>query len=204
VSKPRFVAMIANQRSGTHLIRGCVNSHPRAYCPPEPMFHCPPQTDEEMLAFLEQYRGIAPDVVLIDVKYNQITPPVEAWLRGCRVLHLIRRDVRRMFFSRELRRWMAAHPEERKNYHPPEKVPQIPFDRDKFRRFVRDVKQYQACFTPLETTRLYYEDLTENRNVVALPGWAGRILCGLLEIPYHRLYASGVKGAPTDIKDYWQ
>jgi len=201
--KPRLVAMIANQRSGTHLIRYCVNSHPLAYCPPEPLFHQRLGSDSAMARFLEQYRDVDEDVVLIDIKYNQITDTVERWLREQRVLHLIRRDVRRQFFSRELRNWMGAHRGENHGYHPPETVPQIPFDQAEFDGFREAVKLYIKAFTPLETTRLYYEDLTNNQSVEVLAEWAGRILCALLEIPYRPLTASDRKEAPSNIEGYW-
>jgi len=161
-------------------------------------------SDAAVRRFLSQYNDVDERVVLIDIKYNQITDPVERWLREQRVPHLIRRDVRRQFFSRELRRWMAAHKGEDHGYHPPERVPQIPFDKSAFRHFAAQVAEYRDRFTPLETTRLYYEDLTNNQNVGVLPAWAGRILCALLEIPYRPLTARGRKESPTDIEGYWK
>jgi hypothetical protein len=196
--------MIAQQRSGTHLIRHCVNSHPYALCPPEPLFHQALASDAEMQSFLAQYNDVDEHVVLIDIKYNQITDPVERWLEGQRVLHLIRRDRRRQFFSRELRRWMAEHKGEDHGYYPPEHAPQIRFDQAEYDLFYREVEQNIAYFTLLETTRLYYEDLTDNQPVEVLPAWAGRILCALLAVPYRPLTARGKKDAPTDIEGYWE
>ena len=39
---------------------------------------------------------------MLDVKYNQISPPVEELLRKIPVIHLLRKDLRRLYFSGEL------------------------------------------------------------------------------------------------------
>jgi len=204
MTMPRFVAMIANQRSGTHLIRGCTNDHPSVFCPAEPLFHTFLQTDDEMQVFLKQYQGVEREVVLIDIKYNQITPPVERWLKRQRVLHLIRRDVKRQFFSRQLRNWMAANDGDKRGIMPlGPNPPHIPFDEAQFRQYAETVRKHIARFTPLETTRLYFEDLTHNKCVISMPEWAGRILCALMEVPYQRMVTRTRKESPENMQEGW-
>lgn len=66
----RFVGMIANQRSGTHLMRGCFNSHPDVFCPPEPLYRCAPDTHGGLVEFIRSFDGDDRKIVL-DIKYDQ-------------------------------------------------------------------------------------------------------------------------------------
>lgn len=195
-----IAVMIAKQRSGTHLIRNLVNSHPRAYCPPEPFFHRAPQNREALVSVLYECliagKENGAQAILIDIKYDQITKVIEDWIKThkIQVLHLIRRDAKRQFYSKKLReyqeRYRAEHSEE------PEIIP-IPFCEKEFKEHVDLVTAYIARFSELETCRMYYEKLTDNWPTAFIDKYEEMKLCDLLGVKYHQLYCTPKKDAPT-------
>lgn len=197
--------MLANQRSGTHMIRDAVNSHPDAYCPPEPFFHQCPKGDE-IDQYLQRLSGER-RVVLVDVKYHQARPDLYCHIKesGQRVLHLVRRDAEAQWFSIQRRRWLALHEAERHKYDSPRTAPRIPFDRAAFDRFVARRDQDIERAGRVETVRFYYEDLTGGGGEVDfLPEWASRALCRLMDLDYRGpLAVETRKSSPVNYGDYW-
>lgn len=205
MSELRVAWMLANMRSGTHMIRDAVNSHPDGYCPPEPFFHqCPDRAGiEEYLAGLSGEDR----AVLIDVKYHQASPDLYRRLKesGEKVLHLVRRDSEAQWFSIQCRRWLALHKEERGKYAAPQVVPRILFDRVAFERFMAQRDKDIAKAQQVETEQLYYEDLTAGGHEIdQLPDWASRVLCAVVGLDYRGpLGVETRKSSPVNYKAYW-
>jgi len=200
----QFAVMLAHPRSGTHLLRDAVNSHPDAVCPIEWFYRQRP-TENELAAALAEFRALGKHGVLVDVKYEQCSDAIEKWVRAesVPVLHLVRRDIEAMWFSHCLRREMTMHPELETQHAEPNDWPALAWDLEGFLNYRDMVLAYREQFEPLETVRIYYEDLTGNRPTTALPRWAARVLCAILDVRDRRLVASGKKEAPTDYKEFW-
>lgn len=216
--------LMALQRSGTHLITSCVNSHPAARGLPEPFFHRPPQTAVDCESVLVECvdlirrqdieNGCTTQAMLLDIKYDQCSEIVKEYLLrdpDIPVLHLVRRDKKRQFFSWKLRVWWETP----KNRIPlpdypdfqtycAQYVPQIPFDQAEFDHYCKGTSSFMEELTPFENVRIYYEDITANHNVEVLPTMYDRILCALLGVPYAPLTSRTVKEAPSDPEPYWR
>lgn len=200
----RYAAMIAHQRSGTHLIRETVNSHPNAWCAIEPFYRSAPQTEEELQAKIEHNTRDGPGILvcLFDIKYNQITPVVEEWLRSpdVPVMHLVRNDAEAHYFSWMLFRHMAKHPEDRgKN-----KTPRIKFDARHFSRWTQMIKRLRDKHQHFADLRISYEALTGGgHNVTELSLAMSYRLCAFLEVKPQILTTPMPKTAPEDYRAYW-
>jgi hypothetical protein len=198
--------MIANQRSGTHLIRSAVNSHPDAVCPVEPFYRNPVNTFVDLKHWMKQFDGIDEKAVLIDVKYDQITAPVRRLMGKAPVLHLVREDLKRIYFSILLRHWdhHIATPEEKRRWKAGEHTPKMPFDEARFNRFAERVRAARARYAPYVDETLTYEALTGNQEIHELPVWASEKLCRFLEVEVRPLTAGFKKLAPSTIDDCWE
>lgn len=199
----RFAGMIANQRSGTHLMRSAFNSHPELACPAEPLYRTYIQSAKHLREFLEQYSGMDARVVL-DVKYDQITPPVETFFRTVPVIHLIRRDLERMFFSVQWRRYRfhvetAAQKERRSATG---EMPTLVLSRHEFEQFARRVQAYREQYGELAGLDLVYEELTGNQEIRVFPEGAGREVCEFLGVAYHPMTVGFKKCSPSDIEPH--
>jgi hypothetical protein len=193
-----LAAIMAQQRSGTHMLGSFIGSHPRMKYTGEIFCRNVPQTVEQMNQMLGRIMCGGWSVIVLDVKYNQISPPMEELLNWIPVIHLIRKDTRRLYFSGELHTYYGQHPEAREKGV----IPTFQFNRGRYQAILR--ARYEAIqrFSRLEDLRLVYEDLTNNQEITELPEWAGRQICHLLGVEYQPLTTDYTKNAPADIEPY--
>jgi hypothetical protein len=193
-----LAAIMAQQRSGTHMLGSFIGSHPEMKYTGEIFCRNVPQTVAQMDRTLGRIVCGGFKVIVLDVKYNQISPPVEELLNWIPVIHLIRKDTRRLYFSGELHSYYGAHPEAREQGV----IPKFKFDRARYQAIVRARQEAIQRFSRLEDMRLVYEDLTNDQQITELPEWAGRQICHVLGVEYHPLTTDYTKNAPADIEPY--
>jgi len=195
----RFIVLMAYQRSGTHMLGNAIASHPRLRYADEIFRNDPPQSLEAAIDVIRQYDH--PDIVTcLDIKYNQIAAALPL-IEQMRVIHLVRRDDVAHWFSGLWKSYAKRHPDamqaiERGEY------PAIPFDRAGFEKFAARKAAYVAKFSYLEDVRLYYEDLTSNRQIAVLPEQAEIAICNLAGVERWPLSITGKKDAPANYRDY--
>lgn len=191
-----IMTVMAFPRAGTNMLGWAIHSHPQMHYVSElfhPRKHCGhPRTAADVVAAIERYDEPGAAVLCLDTKYNQITPALEEFLRGVKVIHLVRRDTLRHWFSFKFRTH-RKHPERGA----------IAFDRDEYERFLRRVTRLREKLSYLEDLRLVYEDLTGDRQISALPEWASRRICDLAGVDFYPLTTHTKKGAPMDIEGLW-
>jgi len=226
-----FVVIMTTQRSGSNFLGSCLNSHPnithigpifgsargwgyQGRCSKfinsyERLVDCLKRIQEEYLSL--------PNVKMIslDIKYNWIKPALEAFLTKIKVIHLIRRDEKRLMLSHlvwsKYRKtsvpnrasWNVMYDESaKKKLFALQSNPREKFvvNEEKFERNMARVRRWKIQFAPLEDLRLYYEDLTENKEIQRLPHWASVKICKLLNLEYYPLIASTQKIVQDDIK----
>ena len=71
--KYRYLVIMAQQRSGTHLLGSCIDSHPRIKYTGELFCRNIPQTVQAMQDRIRQVSSGDFDVMCLDIKYNQIS-----------------------------------------------------------------------------------------------------------------------------------
>ena len=190
----RFIAIMAHQRSGTHFLGSAVASHPdikytgEIFCR-----HVPSRMSDVRARILRVACGAK--VICLDTKYNQISPPLEKFLarHEVKVIHLVRRDRLAAYFSGELHTWRGKHPDA-------DEVPTFCFNLDRYRKIEKSVQRRMRRFGYLTDLRLYYEDLTNNQDTVALPVWASRMICDLVGVYNMQMTTSYGKEAPVDYR----
>jgi hypothetical protein len=191
-----FIAIMAQQRSGTHFLGTAIGSHPDIEYTGELFCRDIPHTERQMI---DQIGRVVGDtrVVCLDCKYNQISAPVEAFLarHEVKVIHLVRRDRLAAYFSGELHTWRGEHPD---SGH----TPTFDFDLRKYNEIEQSVEWHQRRLGYLTDLKLYYEDLTGNRDTIGLPHWANRMICTLAHVDIRQLTTSHGKEAPVNYRDY--
>jgi len=194
----RLAVLIAMQRSGTHFLGSAIGSHPDVKYTGEIFCRNVPRDKSRMVAGIERVQCGGFEVVCLDVKYNQISPPVEAILPDVRaVIHLIRRDRLAHYFSGELHSWRGRNPNAEKGF-----VPTFDFSLSHFNALNYRTKWGFDKFRKYETVRLVYEDLTAGRQTDTLPDWASEKICKALGVEFAPLEAGTVKSAPVRYLEY--
>lgn len=188
-----LAAMIAAQRSGTHMLDAAVGSHPACKSTGEIFCRRVPGTAKQMWKLIDRVRCGGFDVVFLDIKYNQISEPVLDLLKHIPVIHLIRMDDERLVYSGALHTLRGAGGASSSEFPPIEVAP----------RDFADIVAYRdngICkFSHLEDLRLYYEDLTGNREVDRLPAWACERVCDVLGVKRRILTVETLKDGPCNI-----
>jgi len=197
----RIMAIMAYQRSGTNMLGAAIGSHPDIHYTNE-LYHksnCGrPKTMGDVIQAIRQFDDPDARVLCLDTKYNQITPPLEEFLRQIRVIHLIRQDdLTHWFSSRFL--YARRHDPEVKQALEQGKPWMLPFDQESFDRFCARKRRYQERLGGLGNLSLVYEELTNNEQIDQLPDWASRAICNLAGVEVRSLIVPTHKGAPTDI-----
>ena len=190
-----LAALVAMQRSGTHMLGSMIGSHPEMKYTGEIFCRNVPGAWEQLMQTVGRVNVGGWSVIVLDVKYNQISPPVEELLRKIPVIHLLRKDLRRLYFSGELHSYYGQHPEAREQGV----IPTFEFSQARFQSIVDARRRALERFSYLEDLRLVYEDLTDNQEITELPEWAGREICRLLGVEYHPLTTDYEKNVPEDI-----
>jgi len=185
------MAIMAQQRSGTHFLGGAISSHPKMRYTGEIFCRDIPQTERRMIDQISQWANGAP-VVCLDCKYNQISDPIERFLarHDVKVIHLVRRDRLAAYFSGALHTWRGQHPDA-------DHVPTLRFILDQYREIEESVQRFLRRFGYLTDLKLYYEDLTYNRDTISLPSRASRMICDLAGVYQHPLTTTYGKEAPV-------
>jgi len=194
----RFMAIMAHQRSGTHFLGSAIASHPDIKYTGEIFSRKPPKSTQEMRnRFSRVSRGA--EVICLDTKYNQISPPLEAFLaqHQVKVIHLVRRDRLAAYFSGELHTWRGQHPDAGE-------LPTFCFLLDQYRAIEEEVEMHKRRLGHLTDLRLYYEDLTNNKDTLVLPERASRMICDLAGVDVRQLTTPSGKEAPVDYMQYLQ
>ena len=180
------------------MLGNCIGSHPEMKYTGEIFCRNVPGTWEQMMQTVRRVKVGGWSVIVLDVKYNQISEPVEELLKQIPVIHLLRKDLRRLYFSGELHSYYGQHPEARGRGV----IPTFEFNQARFQSIVNARHRALQSFSYLEDLRLVYEDLTANREIMELPEWAGRKICELLGVEYHPLTTDYEKNAPEDIEPF--
>lgn len=220
-SPDNFAVILAYQRSGTHFLGSCLDSHPQIKYvgeifgqspnlqhPGEQFgkengFHKLKQSDhgiERSLELLtsEFINDKKAKLIVMDIKYNQITHPLEHLLHDLKVIHLIRKDLRRRFFSMLLWEKYKKYPVLRSFGV----IPHFDISEAKLKRNMAEVKRLQEKYSYLEDLRLYYEELTQNHQVNRLPTSIEKRLCGFLGLDWGPLSTLSIKIAPINIDEF--
>lgn len=192
----RFMAIMAHQRSGTHFLGGAIGSHPQIKYTGEIFCRNVPQSEQQMRQGILRV-ACGADVICLDIKYNQISPPLEAFLQRyeIKVIHLVRRDRLAAYFSGALHTWCGQHPEAGE-------VPTFCFILDQYREIEEEVQAHIRRLGYLTDLKLYYEDLTHNEDTNAVPMWASRMICDLAQVDVRQLFAGYGKEAPADYRKH--
>jgi len=192
--KQRIVAIMAHQRSGTHLLGSSMATHPEIKYTGEIFRQSVPRHRGEVVARIERVRGGGFPVICLDTKYNQISAAVEAYLAQpeVKVIHLVRRNVLRLYFSGELHTWRAQHRQA-------SQLPVFAFDESRFVRLRDSIERHIQRIGHLADLELYYEDLTGDQDISELPEWAARQICLLCGVDYQPMAVQIRKEAPVDI-----
>jgi len=205
----KYCAIVSHQRSGTHLLGSCLDSHPDVSYVDEIFLHKRFQDLSSVLRFVSKFDGH--ERICVDAKYNQISKPVEEFLKRIRVIHLVRRDIKRMYFSDLLHRFynVRGTTEERlllyqKIAMSRKELPEIPFNQKGFNRYLEQVENGRQKYGYLGGLTLYYEDLTSNESITSLPEESTRKICEFLGIEYHPLTTSRIKFSPIKIPEDWK
>jgi hypothetical protein len=188
-----LAAMIAAQRSGTHMLDAAVGSHPACKSTGEIFCRRVPVTAKQMWKLIDRVKCGGFEVVFLDVKYNQISPPVEELLRHIPVIHLIRMDDGRLYYSRVL------HTLKGEGKVGPGEFPTVEVDGRAFADIVAYRDNGICRFSHLEDLRLYYEDLTNNQEVDRLPDWACEKVCDVLGVERRVLTIGTLKDGPCSV-----
>ena len=191
----RVMAIMAHQRSGTHFLGSAIGSHPQIKYVGEIFYHSP-RTMQAIFNGIDRVASGA-EVLCLDCKYNQITPPLETFLsqREIKVIHLVRRSRLAAYFSGALHSW-------RNGGHMGEEIPVFDFDLDVYGEIEDEVARHQRRLGYLTDLKLFYRDLTGGRDTTVLPAWASEMICRLVEVEAVSLTTSLGKEAPVNYLDY--
>lgn len=184
-------AILCHQRSGSHLIQTCLNSHPDIYCFGE-------------LGFAKELDPPAEcRVVGAIIMYNQ-WDRLDGQVRIQRFLHLVRnpRDTA-LSLARNERDKALRGSTHRAHYRKGEELPPAyEVSAEEVRSWQERVERYQARFKDTlakrKTLTLTYESLTNNSSVEQLPEREGRRILAFLGVPYYPLSTTLVKSGPSD------
>jgi len=194
----QFMAIMAHQRSGTHFLGSAIASHPQIKYTGEIFCRNVPQNEAQMRAGILRV-ACGAEVICLDCKYNQISPPLEAFLNKpeVKVIHLVRRDRLAAYFSGALQTWRGQHPDA-------DHVPTLCFILDQYRAIEEEVERHKHRLGYLTDLKLYYEDLTNNRDTTSMPPWASRMICDLIGVEHKPLTMPPGKEAPVRYLEYLQ
>lgn len=192
----QFMTIMAHQRSGTHFLGAAIGSHPDIKYTGEIFCRNVPQSTAEMRKTILRV-ACGADVICLDCKYNQISPSLEAFLQrpDVKVIHLVRRDRLAAYFSGALHAWRGQRPDAGE-------VTTFRFMPDVYREIEEFVQAHQRRLGYLTDLKLYYEDLTHNKDTVLLPIWASRMICDLVGVVHRPMTTSYGKEAPVNYRDY--
>jgi hypothetical protein len=185
------MAIMAHQRSGSHFLGSAIGSCPEIKYVGE-IFYYPPVDIQDVVDGIDRVAHGA-DVICVDTKYNQITPPLEEYLARpeVKVIHLIRRDRLAAYFSGALHTWRGEG-------HEGEEIPIFDFDLSVFNEIEEEVTLHQRRLGYLTNLQLCYEDLTHRgRDTTILPDWASRGICNLAGVDVCSLTTPLGKEAPV-------
>jgi len=190
----RIIAVISHQRSGTHFLGSCIGSHPAIKYTGEIFWgEKTPLTTGQMWKTLDRVMCGRVEVVCLDTKYNQLSQPVRGLLAQdeVKVIHLIRRNALRLYFSGELHTWRGRNPGNAE-------IPVLQFSEARFNSTAQEIERYKLALGYLADVTMYYEDLTSDRPTYQLPDWASEQLCELAGVAYMPMTTDTKKNAPVD------
>jgi len=190
------MAIMAHQRSGTHFLGSAIGSHPQIKYVGEIFYHSP-RTMQAIFNGIDRVASGA-EVLCLDCKYNQITPPLETFLsqREIKVIHLVRRNRLAAYFSGALHSW-------RNGGHMGEEIPVFDFDLDVYGEIEDEVARHQRRLGYLTDLKLYYGDMTGGGcDTLILPDWANEMICRLADVDVQPLITPCGKEAPVNYLDY--
>lgn len=194
----KIAAIMAQQRSGTHMLGSCLGSHPDIKYTGEIFCRNVPQTHEQAMASIKPVLCGGYTAIVLDTKYNQISRPVRRLLEreDVTVIHLLRRDLLALYFSGELHSYRSRNPNS-------QDIPTFQFDKQRFYSIVEARRMRIAKLSYLADLTLVYEDLTGGgMPITALPEWTGQRLCEALGVPIRQLTTDHQKAAPPDFLEY--
>ena len=199
----RLMILTAYQRSGTNMLGWAIHSHPKMHYTSEIFRDEKPETVARLEQMIREAGDADPEVetVCVDVKYNQVTPLIRQLMEHpqVKVLHLVREDDKRHWFSFELRTWWNDNPDMRE-------IRQLPysmfFRADAFEEFVERKYRLMATLTYLQDTQLTYEELTDNEWTAVLPDEACRAICECAGVEFDWLDTHTLKSAPQSLEAY--
>jgi hypothetical protein len=199
----RIMTIMAYQRSGTNMLGWGIDSHPDIQYVGEIFRHKTPKTFAELEAMIQGAADQQAEIACLDTKYNQITPIIRQFLEHpqVKVIHLVREDDKRHWFSFELRVYWQQHPKKRKHRVLP--LPyEIPFNHDAFNEFTERKYRLMDTLAYLEDLRLTFETLTGNEQIGTLGYIETRAICELAGVKYAQLITHTRKSAPQSLEAY--
>jgi len=208
----KFAAIMTWARSGSNMLGSFLDSHPNLSFA-GPVFgvrtgyrgQCNEfrETKEEMERCLNallldfQKKNSSLKILILDIKHPWITPHVENFMKQIKVIHLIRRDLKRRYFSAMF--WEAVKKDpyllatgrERLRFH---------IDAKTLKRDIAKVEAHRKQFAYLADLELSYEGITGNKHVSELPERVNTKICEFLEISDFPMTTQVVKLSPPVIE----
>lgn len=145
--------------------------------------------------FIAKYPG---KQLILDIKYPWITPAVEKLLEKILVIHLIRRDSTRRFFSSLLWERIKKNPYLLVN----SRRPRFEINHKNILKDAAKIRDLRKKFGHHEDLRLYYEELTNNKQINKLSEKISFMLCDFLGLKRRILMTTMVKLSPSQIEDF--
>lgn len=183
-------AIVCHQRSGSHLVQSCLNTHPDIHCFGELIdkkgLQPPPK------------RKVAGGIVM----YSQ-WERLEGQVKIQRFLHLIRNPRDTAFsLARNEKDKAVRGSTHRAHYRQGEALPPLyEVSVEEVSAWEERVKKYQAHFKGVlaqrETLTLTYENLTDNSPIEQLPEREAERLLHFLGVPYAPLSTTLAKSGPS-------
>jgi len=195
----RIALLIGRQRSGTHMLGAMIGSHPRVKYTGEIFWsHKRARDWGDMMTKIERVAGGGFDVILVDVKYNQISAPVETLVAHpeVKVIQIIRRDIRRLYYSGELHTFYGNNPWAKED----RVAMTFRVDPARLEALRRSQAEQVAKWKRFVDMQLFYEDLTGNREVEIMPEKYSQAVCMCLGIEVKELTTGTKKVAQSDIE----
>jgi len=205
----RFAGIMTYARSGSNLLGSLLNSHPHVeFLGPVfgrrrdgwtgPCYKLR-ESYQAILFCLDKFATKYPNKQLVlDIKYPWITPAVEKLLEKILVIHLIRKDGTRRFFSSLLWERIKKNPYLLVN----SRRPQFEINEKDILRDAIRIQNLRERFEHHENLRIYYEQLTNNRQISRLSEKTSFMLCDFLGLERCILTTTMVKLSPTQIEDF--
>ena len=135
-------------------------------------------------------------LICVDIKYNQITPPLAQYLARSEVkaIQLVRKSPLAHYFSGRLHTWRGENPDRAATGE----VPVYRFVPYVYAEQKREVLAFLNRFSWLAGHLVTYEGLTAGEDIRLMPARHSKALCEFLDVEEREMTTDFEKEAPPD------